>query len=106
VRLRPVIVFALAVSACGEHRLPPLRFPQVEQGAEAVHGGGERYRDHRMCFGASTSADELIRCMGTVRWQFVDHGLVYPEPECWEARERGELERLVPHCFVRAPEHP
>ena len=105
-RLRAAVVFALVVAACERHALPPLRLPQVEQGTEAVHGGGERYRDHRMCLQTSKSSDDLIRCMEGAHWRFVGHGLVYPEPECWEARERGEVDRLIPQCFVRAADHP
>jgi len=36
----------------------------------------------------------------------VAHGLVFPEPECWEARERGDLEHLTPQCFIRTAERP
>ena len=103
-KLRSAVVFAVLLAACETHALPPLRLPQVEQGTEAVQGGGDRYRDHRMCFQASKLADDMIRCMEGARWRFVSHGLVYPEPECWEAREKGEMDRLVPQCFVRAAE--
>ena len=105
-KLRSAVVFAVLLAACEKHALPPLRLPQVEQGTEAIQGGGERYRDHRTCLQASTSSDDLIRCMDKARWRFVDHGLIYPERECWEAQERGERDRLIPQCFVRAADHP
>jgi hypothetical protein len=96
---------AALLHGCSAEALRP-RFPQVEQATEAVHGGGERYRDHQQCMKASRTVDELVRCMDEAQWHFVAHGGVYPEPECWEAREKGELDRLAAHCFLRAPEHP
>jgi hypothetical protein len=107
--LRPtagVVVLGALLAACSSEHLPRLRFPQVEQATEAMHGGGERYRDHRTCMELAKSADDLVECMGTAHWSFVAHGTVSPEPECWEARQHAELERLGPHCFVRGPEHP
>jgi hypothetical protein len=107
--LRPTaaaaVIGALLASCSSEH-VPRLRFPQVEQATEAAHGGGERYRDHRTCMASAKSADDLVQCMGAAHWSFLAHGTVFPEQECWEAREHEELERLGPHCFVRAPEHP
>ena len=103
---RAAVLLAIVVAGCGKNPLPPLRLPQVEQGTEAMHGGGERYRDHRRCHQASKSADDLIRCMEAAHWRFVAHGPVYPEPECWQAREQGEVERLIPQCFIRAADHP
>jgi hypothetical protein len=100
-----VVVLTLLVSCTGGS-VPVPRFPQVEQATEAMHGGGERYRDHRTCMQASTSALELVQCMYAAHWHFVPHGSVFPEPECWQAREREQLEHLAPHCFIRAPEHP
>jgi len=94
------------LASCTIDAVPRPRFPQVEQATEAMHGGGERYRDHRTCMQSSTSAEDLIQCMDAAHWHFVPHGAVFPEPECWEAREHRELERLAPHCFMRAPEHP
>jgi hypothetical protein len=99
------VLTALLVSCTGE-TVPRPRFPQVEQATEAMHGGGERYRDHRTCAQSSKSADDLVRCMAAAHWQFVAHGVVSPEPECWEARDRGEVERLIPQCFIRAADHP
>jgi hypothetical protein len=93
------------LAACSRESVLP-RFPQVEQAQETMHGGGERFRDHRTCVGSSTTVQGLIQCMDAAHWHFVAHGGVYPEPECWEARDRDELERVGPQCFVRAPEHP
>jgi hypothetical protein len=59
-----------------------------------------------LCLQTSKTADDLIRCMAGLHWKFVGHGPVYPEPDCWLARDHGELERLIPQCFVRAADHP
>jgi hypothetical protein len=99
-------VLGALLASCSSEHVPRLRFPQVEQATEAMHGGGEVYRDHRTCMESAKSADDLVQCMGVAHWSFVAHGSVFPEPECWEARERAELKRLGPHCFVRGPEHP
>jgi hypothetical protein len=106
-RLRPTgVVLTAFLASCRADTVPRLRFPQVEQATEAVQGGGERYRDHRTCTQSSTSVQDLVDCMDRAHWHFVPQGAVFPEPECWEARKSGELERVSPHCFVRAPEHP
>ena len=98
-RSEPALVFALAIASCTTGPLP--RLPQVEQATEAVQGGGERYRAHRACGG---SVDHLVRCMQDAGWDFVARGPGYPEAECWQARDRGEVERIPPQCFVRSPE--
>jgi hypothetical protein len=105
-RTATVAVLAVVLASCSGQSVLRPRFPQVEQAAEAVHGGGERYRDHQTCMKASKSVDDLVRCMDEAHWHFVAHGAVFPERECWEARDREELDRLAPHCFLRAPEHP
>jgi hypothetical protein len=97
---------AALLVACQDTSVLRPRFPQVEQATEAMHGGGERYRDHQQCMKASRTVDDLVRCMDEAHWHFVAHGTVFPEPECWEAREQGSLDRLAAHCFLRAPEHP
>jgi hypothetical protein len=99
------VLLAVALTACNGQSIPRPRFPQIEQTQEAVQGGGERYRDHQTCFKASKSVDDMVRCMSEQHWQFVAHGTVFPEPECWEAREHKELDRLGTQCFVRDPEH-
>ena len=99
------VVLTALLGSCTTGTFRP-RFPQVEQATEAVHGGGERFSDHRTCMQASKTVDDLIQCMDAAHWHFVTHGGVFPEPQCWEARERAELERLAPDCFIRAPEHP
>ncbi len=91
---------ALAFVACASSP----RVPQVEQVAEATHGGAERYRAHRACLAATTSVDGLVACMREAGWDFVSPGGAYPEPECWAARHGGDRERLAPHCFVRTAE--
>ena len=103
-RLSVVVASTMLLAACDSMLRP--RFGQVEQATEALHGGGERYRDHRRCSQSATSVQTLIDCMDAAHWHFVSQGPEYPERDCWESRERGELERLPPHCFVRAPEHP
>jgi hypothetical protein len=107
-RLAPLaaaVLLGVWFAACKGQSVPRLRFPQVEQASEAVQGRGERYRDHQTCFKASKSVDDLVRCMKDEHWQFVAHGAVFPEGECWEAREHRELDRVGEQCFVRDPEH-
>ena len=98
----PALVFALAITSCTTGPLP--RLPQVEQATEAVQGGGERYRAHRACGGGTASVDDLVHCMQDAGWDFVARGPGYPEAECWQARDRGEVERIPPQCFARSPE--
>ena len=100
-RSEPALVFALAITSCTTGPLP--RLPQVEQATEAVQGGGERYRAHRACGGAG-SVDDLVACMRNAGWGFVARAPGYPEADCWQARDRGEVERIPPQCFVRSSE--
>src|SRR5213075_1988849 len=100
-RSEPALVFALALASCTTGPLP--RLPQVEQATEAVQGGGERYRAHRAC-GTGAGVDDLVRCMRDAGWDFVARGPGYPEAECWQARDRGEVERIPAQCFVRSGE--
>jgi hypothetical protein len=44
--------------------------------------------------------------MRAANWDFVARGPGEPEVECWDARDRGELERIPPLCFVRSAQHP
>ena len=101
-RLEPALVFALALVSCTTGPLP--RFPQVEQATEAVQGGGERYRAHRSCSGRTSSVDDLVGCMRDAGWDFVARAPGYPEAECWQARDRGEVDRIGTQCFVRSSE--
>jgi hypothetical protein len=89
----------------GCNGVPWLRVPQVEQATEATHDAGERYRTHLACSDGVKSVDDLIGCMHAKGWDFMARGPGYPESDCWQARDRGELERLAPLCFVRSPEH-
>jgi hypothetical protein len=98
-----VVVLVVLLSGC--NGIPSLRLPQVEQATEAVHDRGERYRVHHTCADGARSVDEMVACMRAAGWEFVDRGPDYPQAGCWEARDAGELERLVPLCFVRSPEH-
>jgi hypothetical protein len=102
--LVPATVALTFLVSCSGSSVPLPRFPQVEQAQEAIEGGGERYRDHRTCMGASKTVAGLIECMHAAKWQFVAPSGVFPEPECWDAREREQLDRVAPHCFVRAAE--
>ena len=85
--------------------LPWFRVPQVEQANEAMHDGGERYRAHLACSDGVKSVDDLIGCMHAKGWDFVASSPGYPASGCWQARDRGELGRLAPLCFVRSAEH-
>lgn len=98
-----IAVFVVAaLAACGGRGLPRPRFPQVEQATEAVQAGGERYRAHRACTAAAQSADGLAGCMRDAGFEFVTRGPGYPEADCWQARDRGEIDRITPECFLRA----
>ena len=101
-RSEPALVFALALASCTTGPLP--RLPQVEQATEAVQSGGDRYRAHRACGGGAGSVDDLVRCMRDAGWNFVARGPGYPEAECWQARDRGEIDRISTQCFVRSGE--
>jgi hypothetical protein len=97
-------LLALALASCTSDAIRP-RFPQVEQATEAVQGGGERYRAHRTCAADARTVDQLITCMGAAGWDFVERRPGYPEADCWLDRDRGELSRIAPQCFVRTAEH-
>ena len=102
IRRRCPVVFALALASCTAGPLP--RLPQVEQATEAVQGGGERFRAHRACGGSAASVDALVGCMRDAGWDFVARAPGYPEAECWQARDRGEVDRVTAQCFVRSSE--
>ena len=104
-RAEPTLAIALILASCTASSVPRPRFPQVEQATEALQGGGERYRTHRACAGAAKSVDDLVRCMQDAGWTFVARGPAYPEADCWQAHDRGEVDRIPPQCFVRSPEH-
>jgi hypothetical protein len=97
-------LLALVLTACGQ--VPRVRLPQVEQATEAVHGSGERYRVHRDCGRTARSVDDMIRCMHDAGWEFVTRGPGYPESDCWQSRDRDDLDHIVPLCFVRASATP
>jgi len=97
-------LLALVLTACSQ--LPPLRVPQVEQATEAAQGSGERYRIHRDCGRTAKSVDDMIRCMRNAGWEFVTRGPGYPESDCWQARDRDDLDHIIPLCFVRTSATP
>jgi hypothetical protein len=97
----------LALAGCAGGRGPggvPLpRVFQAEQAAEALQGGGERYRVHQACARAATSVDGLIACMREANYAFLVRRPGYPEAECWALRDRDDpREPPPPHCFVQA----
>jgi hypothetical protein len=92
------VLVLLGLAACDHLMLP--RVPQVEQASEAVQGG-DRYGAHRACSNASTSVDAMIGCMQDAGWAFVTRAPGYPEADCWQARDRGEMERVIAICFTR-----
>ena len=97
-------LLALALASCTADSVPRPRFPQVEQATEAMQGGGERYRAHRSCSADARTVDQLITCMRAAGWNFVDRRPGYPEADCWQDRDRGELGRIAPQCFVHIAE--
>jgi hypothetical protein len=92
------LLLALGGAAC---ETLPLRVPQLEGATQAAQGGGDRYRDHRSCVRSAESVDGLIGCMQDAGWAFVPPGPLPPEKDCWQARGSGEIDRILPLCFVR-----
>jgi len=97
----PTMLAALALSACEHQAVPLPRIPQVEHATEAMEGGSDRYRAHRACTKTTTSADGLIGCMREAGWEFVTRAPGSVETDCWQARDRGEVQRIIDSCFVR-----
>src|SRR5215467_9123157 len=102
---RPSLFFLLVLLLSACDKVPPLRLPQVEQATEATQDSGERFRVHRDCSSTSKTVDDMIACMSAAGWNFATRQPGYPE-SCWQARVRGELDRIPPLCFVRAAERP
>ena len=98
------VPLAIAVTSCTNGAVPRPRFPQVEQATEAVQGGGERFRAHRGCAAGAQSVEQLITCMRAAGWDFVERRPSYPEAECWQDRDRAEVQRIAPQCFVHIAE--
>jgi hypothetical protein len=96
---RQVVLVALALASCSS---PVVRLPQLEQATQAAEGGGDRYRAHRACTGTARSVDELLACMKEAGWTFVARGQGYPETGCWQARDQGRVDDILPLCFVRS----
>jgi hypothetical protein len=99
-------LLALGLASCSDVSVPRPRFPQVEQAQEAVQGGGERYRAHRTCAPDARTVDQLITCMRAAGWDFVERRPGYPEADCWQDRDHGEVERIAPQCFVHVAGQP
>jgi hypothetical protein len=99
-RSLPVLALVLAFASCTTGAVP--RLPQVEQATEAFESGGERYRAHRACAATGRSVDDLTRCMQEAGWDFLARGPGYPEADCWQARDHGEVGGIPAQCFVRA----
>ena len=96
---RRVLLVALALASCSS---PVVRLPQLEQATQAAEGGGDRYRAHRACAGTAHSVDELLGCMKDAGWTFVGRGQSYPDAGCWQARDQGRADDILPLCFVRS----
>lgn len=100
--LRMLIVLLVAAAA-GCARPNPPRLPQIEQAAQATHGGGERYRAHQRCTELAHTAEDLVACMQREGYDFITRSPTYPSPECWSARSAENATALPPHCFEHAP---
>lgn len=98
------VLFPLVLAACAGQSFPVPRLPQVEQTTEAVYGRGERYRAHRTCVGSTRTVEDLIHCMHDAGWEFLARSPGYPEADCWAGRDRSEVDRILPECFLRSGE--
>ncbi len=103
-RAETTVLVALLMASCNSVSVP--RVPQVEQAQETLQSGGERYRAHRACANAVKSADGLIACMRDAGWDFVARDPGYPDADCWDARDRGDVDRVIPICFLRKSGRP
>lgn len=93
------------VAAC--QGVPTPHLPQVEQAAQAVHGGGERYRAHQRCLGVARTFEEMVGCMRDEGYVFIPRSADYPSPECWDARDSEAVASdALPSCFEHAPDAP
>jgi len=105
VRTPAILAVLVLAPACNGVLSPHL--PQVEQAAQAAHGGGERYRAHQRCLTVATTLEELVACMGEEGYQFIERRAEYPATECWDARDGEALATdAPPHCFEHAPDAP
>jgi hypothetical protein len=103
--MRRLVAALIVASACSGFPTP--RVPQVEQAAQATHGGGERYRAHQRCLEVGKRVEDLVDCMRHEGYDFIAQGPTYPSPECWEARSSGTAAVSVPpHCFEHSPDAP
>jgi len=102
--MRTLVTALVVAAACSG--VPSPRFPQVEQAAQATHGGGERYRAHQRCVAVAKTVDDLVDCMRYEGYGFIARGPDYPSPECWSVRSSGAATDAPPHCFEHSPDAP
>jgi hypothetical protein len=98
-RIPRAVLVLVGLAACDHVTLP--RVPQLEQANEAVQDRGDRYRAHSTCRKATTSVDGMIGCMQDAGWAFVTRGPGYPAADCWQSRDRGEMDGVIALCFTR-----
>lgn len=95
--------FVAGMVVAGACTLASPRLPQVEQAAQATHGGGERYRAHQRCAAVAHTLEDLVACMHDEGYEFLAQRPEYPSPECWSMRRDGaEATSVPPHCFEHA----
>jgi hypothetical protein len=90
----------VALAACDQIGMP--RVPQVEQAREPSRTAATATARTERARRPSTFGDALIGCMRNAGWTFVARGPGYPEADCWQGRDRGEVDRIIPLCFTKA----
>ena len=99
------LLLALTLASCDFSILTRPTLPQVDEAREALRGGGDRYRAHNACVQTAKSVDDLLACMHDAGWDFVTRRPSQPEADCWRARDHGEVDGVLPLCFVSITDH-